>query len=555
MLTKHKSLKDFLIALLICILFFAFLFILYDFVFGINDDRSISNLIGGKFASPSQYGIFISILISYPLSKLYSWFPNIPFYGLMYIFLMFCVAIFVVFYVLNKINKKTIFKVSIIILILGLLLPSIVMPQFTILSALLIIPLIIIVLNFKNFSKNEKILYSILFFLFSFFAISVREDVFYMSIPFILLCIFINIQKEKKWIIVPTIFISITMLIVGTHLVSNNALLNNPEYKNYVEYNIVRSDLYDFYNFPDYEEHIELYEELGISEEAYYMLTNYIFDIPEASYENLCAIRDYQRSNYFSSISFFSVNKEISKSFFETSNLILIIAICPLFLYLMITSFKSNKRIFLLVLFTILGTIAIAVGLSIFMKFPTRIATSLLFFNLAILICLFNNLNSQPIKLKSKPLSILATVIVSAIALKNITTTKINNINSVEHCNDRIVIENYISNDTENLYMVDINITIPQSAFLMQPITSVYNLYYSDWFCFSPTYNDLMERLGYKSFADILENSDNFKFITIEGSNKFEYMKNYVEAKFNRTFVYESSLNDQFDIYSLVDRY
>ena len=32
-------------------------------------------------------------------------------------------------------------------------------------------------------------------------------------------------------------------------------------------------------------------------------------------------------------------------------------------------------------------------------------------------------------------------------------------------------------------------------------------------------------------------------------------MKNYVEAKFNRTFVYESSLNDQFDIYSLVDRY
>lgn len=103
--------------------------------------------------------------------------------------------------------------------------------------------------------------------------------------------------------------------------------------------------------------------------------------------------------------------------------------------------------------------------------------------------------------------------------------------------------------------MVDITITIPQSAFLMQPITSVYNLYYSDWFCFSPTYNDLMERLGYKSFADILENSDNFKFITIEGSNKFEYMKNYVEAKFNRTFVYESSLNDQFDIYSLVDRY
>lgn len=88
----------------------------------------------------------------------------------------------------------------------------------------------------------------------------------------------------------------------------------------------------------------------------------------------------------------------------------------------------------------------------------------------------------------------------------------------------------------------------------MQPITPVYNCYYSDWFCFSPTYNDLMERLGYESFADILENSDNFKFITIEGSNKFEYMKSYVESKFNRTFVYESSLNDQFDIYSLVDR-
>lgn len=553
MLTKHKNLKDFLIALLISALFFSFLFILYDFVFGINDDRTISNLIGGKFAPPSQYGIFVSILISYPLSKLYSWFPNVPFYGLMYIFLMLCLTVFIVFYVLNKVNKKTIYKVSIIMLVLGLLLPIIVMPQFTILSALLIIPLIIILLNFKNFTKNEKITYSILFFLFSFFAIAVREDVFYMSIPFLLLCIFINIKKDKKWIVFPAIFVSIILLISGVHIFANNALLNNPEYKAYIDYNIVRSDLYDFYLFPDYEENIELYEELGISSEAYDMITNHIFDIPEASYENLCTIRDYQRAQYFNSISFSSIISEITHSFFDSFNIILIIAICPLFLYLMFISFKSNKRIFLLVLFTILGTIAIAVGLSIFMKFPDRIATSLLLFNLAILISLFNNLTAQSIKTKSNYLAIFSIIIVSIISLFNITITKINNIGPVAHCNDNITIENYITNDPDSLYMVDISVTIPQSAFLMRPINKVYNCYYSDWFCFSPTYNDFMQRLGYKSFADILENCDDFKFITKEGSKRFIYMKNYVEAKFNRTFVYETSIDDKFYVYCLVD--
>lgn len=553
MLKKHKILKDFLLAVLICVLYFVFLEIIFDFVFAINDDRSISNLIGGKFASPSQYGVFVSILISYPLSKLYSRFPDIPFYGIMYFILMFFVLLFLVFFVLNKINKKVSYKSIFITLILSVLLPSIVQPQFTVLSALLAIPLIIIAYNFKNFSIKEKICYGFIFTFFTLFSISIREDVFYMSIPFILLAVFINIEKNKKWIIIPTVFISIILTITGVHIISNNNLLNNQEYSNYIEYNQVRSDLYDFYGFPDYEEHSDLYEQLGISKAAYDMLTNYILDIPEASYENLCALRDFQKANFVNSISLGNIISEIATSFFSTLNCMLLLSIGILFLFVLIKSFKSDIRKFLLILFTILGTIAIAIGLSIFMKFPERIATSLLLFNFALLISLLDGINFNFKILKPKLITLFSIILILLLSFGNISFTKSYNILYVEKCHDGIIIEEYISDDKEHLYMLDINITRPpQTAFLLQPITPVYNNYYFDWFYFTPQYNEMMDRLGYENFDDILQRSNNFKCITLKESNFFNYLVNYTSEKFNRTFVYDSTIDEQYDVYILV---
>ncbi len=69
-------------------------------------------------------------------------------------------------------------------------------------------------------------------------------------------------------------------LVFGSQFLSNGIYRSIPEWKAYLEYNTLRSELLDF-GLPAYEKYEEAYQQLGISENDYHCLSNWDFGDPE----------------------------------------------------------------------------------------------------------------------------------------------------------------------------------------------------------------------------------------------------------------------------------
>ena len=100
------------------------------------------------------------------------------------------------------------------------------------------------------------------------------------------------------------------LLCLTFRMVDRMAYSSNPEAKEYEQINDARSQLTD-YGFPKYEEHKELFEELGISYTAYKLFSRWNFYDPDVfTLEKIKALNDAQTKRQW--------NLELIKSFLDT---------------------------------------------------------------------------------------------------------------------------------------------------------------------------------------------------------------------------------------------
>ncbi len=530
----NQARKKIWISFAIVLVYFALLLLIFNFMFSINDDRQIMEIVCGKFSNATPYAIFISTLFSYPLYFLYKLFPNFPVYGFAYVVEMFLVLWFITFFVLSKVQQNIKIKALFITITYLTLLPFLVLTQFTFVTAILCFPLVIISVYFNKFSKKEKIVYSVLFALFAFLSVGIRYQVFLMSVPFVGLGVVLGLSKDKKSFI-STLLIVLMTVVFLFNLGLNKIILSNDEnYKNFNEYNIVRSDLYDYYGFPDYDSNREFYESLSIDKSAYELLTHYVFDIPEASLENMRVIRDYQLENSTKS------NRFIIKTVYEgfngskvLSSLIIILIVTNCFCGIK----NKDKRILFSILLLVIGTLIMSAFIAYKMKFPVRIAECLLLFNFYFLIAQLTSFENSPIKTKtSKILFCIMGILMFSMFVHSIVKTYNYSRGIKSYCNFYQGLENELINRPENIYFVEKDITIPLNAYLLKSTKVVTNQYVSDWNVFSTFYNSLMKELKYSSFYDLLNNADNFYLVTND-LNVINRYNEYVGSRFNKKFV------------------
>ena len=108
-----------------------------------------------------------------------------------------------------------------------------------------------------------------------------RKQVFFMAVPLFVLAVVYRIligfhrnsheSGEKnfpKWIVFPAVIIVIALL----SILVDKLAYSGEEWKSFLSYNDARTDVYDYYGFPNYGEYTDEYDALGIRETDLYPL-------------------------------------------------------------------------------------------------------------------------------------------------------------------------------------------------------------------------------------------------------------------------------------------
>ena len=509
--TKKIKSKSLMIVIFINLIIFGMTNILFDIKYEQVDDFIIYNLYSGLDGTYNIHGVYIHPIICLIIGIFYRIFSIINWHSIFLLSMQFICFTVIGNIILKKHNNgiavvlytifASVFYVTMLMLI-----------QYTSVAALLILTSLIMLIDILEKNNEEKIKYIIGIYVLYTIGIMTRMQSLLIIIPFFGLYFIINLIKYKfqKQITKDTVikmlkYYLIYVIITIVVYVSNIIIYNSDEvYKNYMEYNDIRTTLHDIIPL-DYGENKEIFDEVGWSKNDYYLFYTFNFgDENIYSKEKLQKILDYKiqkdgKYNYDIKID------EIYKSFIsESTDSITYISI------LFITSFiislfnknktKENILIFLItigihILFIIMNRSMLRVVIPEYM-----IGTALLMYNL--------NFNKNKINDNIRNSAIICfTILIVCTFIGN----KYNYGYEIENYENYKELINYTNSHKENVYLY----TVPSlqdryltySVYQMPPKGAFSNLrVMGGWDMYTQNYYDFKERYNLDgNFLDLLK--------------------------------------------------
>lgn len=535
-----------IISMIVCVLFLA-TFLIFGQIYGINDDRAIIDIISGKYTGSGSTEIFyVSQIVLKPLCFLYSIFPSIPFYGIFLDSVVLFSLFLICYYLLNFKNKKEmiISTTKCVIFLILVFLYQTIMIEYTIVTCFPLCALILMLAKFNTFkTKNEKIYFFVMSGVLIMLSAMIRLKVCLLAIPFIGLVLIYKIIVQKWGWKNMTILCSIFLCIVSVVKCVDVLAINSSEsFKEYKEYNDVRTEICDHYGFPKYEEAKELYDELGISESFVENMGQnaYLFETDELSLDNLKKIAEYQKSkesiwnnvkNSFGNLikKLFNIDYSILPTYF----ILMVLLFC--YMLLRIKKYSKYDVLFLLALF--LGALVLNLVIIAFMKFAGRVFIVILLYTMFSFLMIFkNNIEKRTLHLIFNTVIVLCVFIVGSYLLSyNFSFFKNNK--EFEDIKDKIEFEckeneDYIyfcSNSLVNYLTGDV---------LKADNVTVKNWYHCDWGAHSEYDKMKLKNLGYDSLSDMLQNQEKLRIVFYMWEEDYDkHIKQYFEERFGRELI------------------
>ena len=277
--------------------------ILFNIKYEQVDDMIIYSLYSGLDSTYNIHGIYIYPLICLVLSNLYKICSIINWHTVLLLSMQFiCFTVIGTILLKNKSSKVgyILYTIFASICYTSLLL----LIQYTSVSALLIATAFFIIFDMqeeKSFSKRKKVFADILFVL----GIMIRLQSLMIILPFFIVYLVYIILKNKRTLKISDIkelvkqyiiLFILTILIYSSNIIFYNT---NSLYKNYIEYNELRTKLQDL-SYTDYEENKEIFNE--IIEEQTQKLVIFIDELdrckPSYALEMLERIKHYFDDDY-----------------------------------------------------------------------------------------------------------------------------------------------------------------------------------------------------------------------------------------------------------------
>ncbi len=272
--------------------------LLYDYFFDLNDDVLMKDILSGAFTGfPEGHNIQMLYPISLILSAFYRIVRSADWYGIYLIICQYLSMTVILFFISDKLltivrkdgkRMNPIIPAAIgLIIMSGLMMGHLVILQYTFTVALLCAMAAVLI-------AMDKDVLSVIVLAVSFWT---RSEMTMLMLPFVLLTAgyrFMSVRDNKGELVrlIKLVSAVVVMLILSELL--HFAGYHSEEWREFTSFFDSRTQIYDFYQIPDYEEHKEFYDSVGMAREEYELLVNYNFGIDdEIDAELMAKISDY----------------------------------------------------------------------------------------------------------------------------------------------------------------------------------------------------------------------------------------------------------------------
>ncbi len=285
-------------------IFCALLAYFFDFYYELNDDMLMKDIVAGIYSgTPSGYNVQMLYPLSFCISLFYRIIRFVPWYGLFFLLCQFG-CIYLITERLLGFFKKDYQKILVLLLEAGLLstllLRELIFVQYTVTAAFMAGTAAFLVYTgehcdtVKGYLKKNCI--SIILIV---LAYQMRTEMLLLVSPLVCVMGLTCWSMEKpvftkknaaKYFSLLGVMLAGMILSQGIHILA----YGGADWKEFNHYFDERTELYDFQILPPYAEHVEFYEEIGITEAKYTLLVNYNFGMEEEINANtLEQIADY----------------------------------------------------------------------------------------------------------------------------------------------------------------------------------------------------------------------------------------------------------------------
>ena len=292
--------KTLMIVAGINVLVFAIVNLIFDIKYEQVDDFIIYNLYSGLDGTYNIHGVYIHPVLCFILGMFFRILPMVNWHT-MFLLVMQFICFTIIGTLLIKKNNSKISYILYILFVSVCYTSMLQLIQYTSVAALLILTAFFVMMDYIELGKQAKkyiICYAIIFTL----GIMTRMQSLMIIAPFFALyfvynlVLFIRKKVEKEKIIRIVKNYLLFVILTAVVYISNYMFYNNEIYKNYDEFNELRTILHDNI-YVSYEENKEIFDEIGWSKNDHYLFYTFNFgDENVYSKENLQKIIDYKKS-------------------------------------------------------------------------------------------------------------------------------------------------------------------------------------------------------------------------------------------------------------------
>jgi len=310
-------------------------------IYETDDDFTLAGIASGAQGEPSPYMIFCNIVLGWLLVALYSVFPSVAWYPIVIIIFTF-LAFLALGYALMRKAGPLLGGSAYTLFLLTFSKSFYLAISFTRAAALAAVAGYVLLFYYVNKREEESRWLCALSAALLVFASLLRWSSFLMVSAFAFVVgvyeVFIRggrrplrslFAERKAYIVTFAVLLAGVFALQGLHQAVYHI---SPEWRDYSEYNEIRSELFD-YGLPDYERNRDALQELGITENDFTMMSSWTFaDAEHLDLDTMRAIRDMRRST---PLSFGHIKKFIKALPKRFSDPLFAWACMPVLLYLL----------------------------------------------------------------------------------------------------------------------------------------------------------------------------------------------------------------------------
>ncbi|MCR4595740.1 MAG: hypothetical protein K5673_03050 [Lachnospiraceae bacterium] len=288
---RRRAIADISMAVIVTAVLIAVISIAFDHYYEFNDDVLMKDILSGRYTgTPNGLNIQMLSPIGGVLASLYRILPHHAWYG---IFLCGLHYLCILLMAYRSVHVSSVFsaRISVAVIVflfsMGVLLPHIVMAQYTVTVAILASAAALFFYTIPaGVTGRRFVLYAILPALLVILAFQVRSEMMLLCLPYIAATGIARWSREKQPFDRNTAggyagTVAIIALGMIVSFAMNAASYSSGEWKVFLMEFDNRTELYDYQYIPSYEENTAFYESIHLTEADVALLENYDYALDE----------------------------------------------------------------------------------------------------------------------------------------------------------------------------------------------------------------------------------------------------------------------------------